>query len=90
MRKVDISLIHTAMFVGCIQKLHVLLLLYMRNSIINSSMIGTSYLVSILNVCVDVTETLSLIIFELSHLRERSIYHKAFEGIIKIDTIIKA
>jgi hypothetical protein len=52
-------------------------------------MIGTSHLVCILNICIDITETLSLIALELSHLRERSIYHEAFERIIKIDTIIK-
>jgi hypothetical protein len=89
MRKVYISLIYTAVFVGCIQKLHVLLLMHMWDSIINSSMIGTSYLVCILNVCVDVTETLGLIGLEFSHLRERSVYHQSFERIIKIDTIIK-
>lgn len=84
-RKVEIS---SVMFVRCIQKLHVLLLL-MRYSIIDCSMIGTSHLICILNICIDVAGSQSMIGFELSHLRERSIYNETFKWIVKVDAIIK-
>ncbi len=88
MREVS-TLIEIGMIVLSIQKLDILLLL--RKSIIYSPMIGTSNLVSILNVSVDVIGYLvnSRLIFEFSHLREGPIQYQAFEWIFKINPIIK-
>ena len=83
----DSTLIEIGMVLS-IQKLDILLLL--RKSIIYSPMIGTSNLVSILNISVDVIGYLvNSMVFEFSHLREGPIQYQAFEWIFKINPIIE-